>query len=314
LAAIPMLLGVDVVQAELKLTDDQKTQIKTINDKASAARTALFEKMRNNRGNRGNRGGNNNAGNNNGGTNNAGNDNADRTAVFAEMTALQKDTESALAKVLKPAQATRAKELAWQYAGVEAFRSEVLTEKLKIDDDQASQINEVLDGLRSARRDSMQAVFANMNGGNNNGNNGGRNNGGNNNGNNGGRNNGGQPNRPDFNDPAVQAKMAEARTQQTSLNDKAMVAIGKILKANQKKAYQAMVGAKFVDLAKINPGRRGGPGGPGGNNNAAPTTPAAATTATTPAAATPPSTRAAAATPAARKSLSARRKAAAAPK
>jgi hypothetical protein len=297
-----MLLGVDVVQTELKLTDDQKAKIQAINDKANAQRTALFEKMRANRGNRGNNNGggnNNNGGNNNGG----GATNVDRQAIADQMTALQKDTESALAKVLQPSQATRVSQIAYQFAGPEAFRSQTLTEKLKIDEDQATQINEVLDGLRSARRDAMQAVFATTTGGNNNG----GNNGGNNN---GGNNNGGRGNRPDFNDPAVQAKMAEARTQHTSLNDKAMAAIGKILKANQKKAYQGLVGAKFAQLDKINPGRRGGPGGPGSNNNTT-----AAPAATTPAAtasaeAAKPAANTAATKPAGRVPLSQRRGAA----
>jgi hypothetical protein len=307
-----MLLGVDVVQKELKLTDDQKAKIQAINDKASAQRTALFAKMpRRNRGNNNN--GNNNGGNNNTNNNNAGGtDTVDPQVIFDQVAALQKDTESALAKVLDKTQATRVSQIAVQFAGPGGFRTPMIQQKLNIDEGQQEQINEILDGLSSARRDSMRAVFATLNGGNNNG---GNNNGGNNNANTGGRNNGGnnnnggRPNRPDFNSPEVQAKMAEARTQQTSLNDKAMAAIGKVLKTNQKKAYQTMVGAKFADLDKINPGRRGGPGGPGGNNNTTTTTttPAAAASAE----AAKPAANTAATKPAGRVPLSQRRGAAA---
>jgi hypothetical protein len=151
-----MLLGVDVVQTELKLTDDQKAKIQAINDKANTARTALFEKMRNNRtrGTRGTTGGNtgNNTAGNNGG-NNAGND-ADRQAMTDQMNALQKDTESALAKVLDKTQATRAAQIAWQIPGAQAFRSETLVKKLNLDEGQVTQINEVLDGARDAQREA----------------------------------------------------------------------------------------------------------------------------------------------------------------
>lgn len=224
---------------------------------------------------------------------------AQRQEFFAAMQQLDKDTDTAVLKVLDAKQRTRVSQIKLQSQGLNAFRTPELIAALKIPEVRAQEIAEILDVQNQARREQfgqMREVFAQF----------------------AANNNGQPPSREQMqalrDNPEFQAKMDATRKKideaTASLEDKTKAAIARLLTKKQRDQYDKMLGEPF-DLASLNTGR-GGPGGRnnGNNNNAAnggnanPTTPAAGTT--TPA--TPPTgTGAGTATQPARKSLRERR-------
>ena len=218
--------------------------------------------------------------------------------MFAAMQKLDKDTETAVLRVLDPKQRTRVSQIKLQGQGLNAFRTPELINALKIPEIRAQEISDILDGQNQARRDAfgqMREVFAQFAG---------------NNGNNGGR-----PNRQQMQDlmanPEFQAKRDAVQKKidaaTATLEETTKAQIARLLTKKQRDQYDKMLGEPF-DIAKLNQGRRG-PGGPNGGNNPNPPADANADAAAKPAAPSAPAAPAATGTQPARKSLRDRRSA-----
>ena len=295
-----------VIQEEVKMTDKQKEQLKTVkadmakkraqvqqnadrmakaaNDEAAmlAAQNAEI-----NGGNAANNGNGNNGGRGGRGGNN-GRNSAGAQVSRQIMGDFDKQIETAMLKVLDAKQRTRVKQIALQTEGPGAFDNPEVIQALAMTEDQVAAIQNI---ARDSRRSQGQLFGQFMNAANNNNNNGGGNN-----------NNGGRGGRGGF-DPAVfqtpegQAKMKEFQASQKSLESETMASVAKALTKAQRAKFQGMVGEKF-DVASLRRGFGNRPGGPGNP----PTETASA--ATPPAATTPPAEAAKEAPkPAARKSL-----------
>ena len=271
----------------MKIDDKTKAKIKTIADqatkkraqlavdvpKAAAAATAAMNAaaaeamaaqgitidpnaMNNNGGfpgGRGGRGGGPGGGNNNPMT---------RQMLGQAMDALQADVDAAFLKLLDAKQKPRIKQIALQAKGTRAFSDPdpEVYEKLQMTDEQVEEIrtanNELRQGQFQAMRD-LYAQFAPPDDNNNNNGNGG---------NNGGRR-GGMPNLANL-DEATRAKFEQQNQELQSKNaSTSMAAVGKLLSASQKKAYNKMIGDPF-DVAKLRT-PTGAPGAPGAPATAA---------------------------------------------
>ncbi len=263
-------------------------------------------------------GGNNGNGGDNGGGGGQGRGRGgfDREAMRAAMEEFQQTALQSLAKILDKTQRIRLDQIALQAQGVLAVARDDIAQKLNMSEEQQEMVHEVVAQRDQSRRDLFRAQWANRprgddaggppagNGGRRrNGNNGdnpgaapdnagtggnggpGGNNGpGGNGGNNGPGGNGGRGGRgggfPDLNDPAVRARFDEMRTKMEALDSTAEKQVGKILRKNQKLAFNKMLGKEF-DVSVLRPQW---PGGPGSNPN-----PNATPTTTTPAVGTPKS-------------------------
>jgi hypothetical protein len=186
--------------------------------------------------------------------------------AFAAMQKLDKDTETAVLKVLDPKQRTRVSQIKLQSQGLNAFRTPELINALKIPEIRAQEIAEILNGQNQARRDAgtpMRELFAQMAA--NNGNNG-----------------GGRPNRQQMQElmanPEFQAKRDAVQKKidavTANLDETTKTQVARMLTKKQRDQYDKLLGEPF-DLAKLNQGRRG-PGGPNGGNNNNANAPAAA--------------------------------------
>ena len=116
-----MLLGIPEVQTELGLSDDQKKQIQTARD---CQHRPDFGNMRNM-------------------------SRDERTKAFADMT---KKSDEAVAKIVTPDQDTRLKQLQLQIQGANALVTTDVETTLKINDDQSTKIQKIVDDARPARR------------------------------------------------------------------------------------------------------------------------------------------------------------------
>jgi hypothetical protein len=114
-----MLLGVAEVQTELGLNDDQKKQVQTARD-ANRPNFQNFRDMSQD----------------------------ERTKAFADMT---KKSDDAVAKILTADQVTRLKQLQLQSQGASALTTTEVTAKLKINDDQKTKIQKIVDDARGQR-------------------------------------------------------------------------------------------------------------------------------------------------------------------
>lgn len=127
-----MLAQQESVQAELKLTDDQKTKLKEAGEKARAAFGGFG-------------GGNNNR------------TEAEREEARKKAAEARQAGEKAVADILTPEQAKRVKEIALQQAGPMILASHEDTQKaVGITDDQKTKLKEVSDNLNSETRKLFQ--------------------------------------------------------------------------------------------------------------------------------------------------------------
>jgi Spy/CpxP family protein refolding chaperone len=122
------LLGVDVVQKDLNLTDDQKSSVKKLQDAASEARSALRGQ---------------------------GLSREEMTAKSQEMT---KDQDSKIAGILDDKQKARLKEIRLQARGPQGLTDKELAEALKLTDDQVNKIKEIVDASQKEMQDAFQSA------------------------------------------------------------------------------------------------------------------------------------------------------------
>ncbi len=196
------LLQAEPVQEELKLTEKQKAQIKTlaeaatkkrttVRDQAQKAAEANFTAAQANAkaeaaavaeangidptaaaaaANNGNGNGNNGNGNNGGrggrgGNNGPGNDPSVRQAVRETLDALQANIDAAFLKLVDRKQQARVKQIGVQVEGVQAFLQPETISKLVLEDQQVADIRAVLGESRTAQRDlgrQMRTTLADL--------------------------------------------------------------------------------------------------------------------------------------------------------
>lgn len=121
-----MIASLDEVQTDLKLTDEQKTAIETINDDTRGKMRDLFSE---------------------GGP--------------PDMEAFQKLNQEAAAEVekaLEPAQYERLQQITLQVNGASALNDAALREKLHFTDEQTTKFDEASDANREAMRDAMDGM------------------------------------------------------------------------------------------------------------------------------------------------------------
>jgi len=118
-----MLLGQDKVQEELKLTDDQKDQVKKVREKYQEDIRSAFGNM-----------------------------------DFQKGQELMKKASDEDAKALKPEQAKRLHQIEVQASGLGAFEKEDVQTSLKLTDEQKKSIKESSEELRKDIMDLMQNV------------------------------------------------------------------------------------------------------------------------------------------------------------
>ena len=149
-----------VVQKELKLTDAQKTKIRSVAELSNQRQQKLRDLM-NPRGQSGQ--GTGPGGNGGGGPGGQGNAHAEMAARFAEMgearMVLDEDIENALASILERGQYGRLKQVQLQVEGISAIMRPDMIEKLNLDEFQVEQIRELLDQSRQAQRESGQVMM-----------------------------------------------------------------------------------------------------------------------------------------------------------
>ncbi len=122
-----MLIGIEKVQKELELLDDQKAKIKEAMDKASAKRRELFTGVRGPEGET----------------------QEQRQARFAEFQkkgeALADETKKAIAEILLPNQVERLDQIALQVRGTRALEAKDIQEALGLTDEQKEKIKKARD-------------------------------------------------------------------------------------------------------------------------------------------------------------------------
>lgn len=128
---ILFLLRSDVVQADLKLSDEQKESITKLQDKAREARSEL-----------------------------QGLSGQERQTKLQE---LRKDQDEKIGGILNDKQKARLKEIGLQQSGAFALANKEVAEALKLTDDQVNKIKELNDGFR---KDAQAAFQSAANGGN----------------------------------------------------------------------------------------------------------------------------------------------------
>jgi hypothetical protein len=119
-----MLLRNDKIVEELKLTDDQKADVKKAVDKVNEKYRDEFDKAR-----------------------------GDREKIGDLFKSQNEDMEKAMVSVLKADQAKRLKQIEVQAAGTEAFSRDDLQSALKLTDKQKKTVREEQDGLQQVIRD-----------------------------------------------------------------------------------------------------------------------------------------------------------------
>lgn len=130
-----MLLVRNDVQKDLKLTDDQKAQLKKIQEEADAKRQAMMEEMRASGGGGG-----------------------DFQAIREKFEAMQAETDAAIMKVLTEDQKKRLDQISLQFAGYRALNDEKLQKELELKADQKRQISELNEQMNAANMQISQRV------------------------------------------------------------------------------------------------------------------------------------------------------------
>jgi hypothetical protein len=247
-----------VVQQELKLTDPQKTKIRSVVELSTKRQSELRDQM-NPPGQAGQGGG--QGGNGGGGPGGQANARAEMAARFAAMNegrmVLDQDIEKALASILDRGQYGRLKQIQLQVEGISALGRPDIIEKLNLDEFQVEQIRELLNQSNQAQRESSKVMFDMIRTGLPNS-----------------TKNGPNPGGPDLRDPAVQeamkafmakpevrAKMTEMHAQSTKMQGQLLnVVVSRVFGKRQAATYRKMLGAP-LNLS----GNRGGPGQAPGN-------------------------------------------------
>ena len=121
------LLGMEKVQEELKLTDDQKAQFTKVTDKYKEEMATARKDM-------------------------------NREKITELRKAETEDFDKAIPTVLKPEQAKRLKQLEVQIAGVRAFGKEDVQTALKLTDDQKKSIKESSEELAKDMQEMFQSA------------------------------------------------------------------------------------------------------------------------------------------------------------
>jgi hypothetical protein len=119
-----VLLGNESVQKDLKLSDDQVKEVKDAVKKATEARQGLQDL-----------------------------DREERTKKIQEIT---KESDKAVAKILKKDQAKRLKQIALQVQGARAFADAAVAKELKLTDDQKKKLRAIQTEAQTALRDARQ--------------------------------------------------------------------------------------------------------------------------------------------------------------
>lgn len=290
-SAVTVMIGLlqrsPILQDEIKLTDEQKEQIKQVAETVNEKRRDMFSNRQNN-------GGQNGGAQNGGRGNRGGGNNFDFQAMRTQMTALAQESEAAILKILTKPQKLRLSQIALQIEGPMAVSRPEIAKSLKLNETQVEKIMGVLAQMQLAQQEIMMAQMTQMRGlfGGGRGGPGGGGPGG---GGPGGQaatpprdnavaatkgaggdatkdaNNRGGRNRPQMTpeaQEAMQTAMKTAGEQQDQLQAKAETAIAKVLTKSQKATFNKLLGPEFdiAALANENTGRGGfgGPGGPGG--------------------------------------------------
>jgi hypothetical protein len=291
-SAVKVMLGLlqrsPTLQDEIKLTEEQKEQIKSVGETVNEKRREMFSNRRND-------GGQNGGGQNGGGRGNrGGGNNFDFQAMRNQMTALEQESDAAVLKILTKPQKTRLSQIALQIEGPMAVSRPEIAKSLKLNETQVEKIMGVLAQMQVAQQQIMMAQATQMRalfGGGRGGPGGAQAKGGQaatpprdnavaatkaadadatkNANNRGGRN---RPQMTPEAQEAMQTAMKSAGDQQDQLQAKAETAIAKILTKSQKATFNKLLGPEFdiVSLVNENTGRggfggqNGGRGGPGG--------------------------------------------------
>jgi hypothetical protein len=110
------------VQKELKLTDEQKKKVASVNDKIRAELQNEFQKM-------------------------AGLDGRERDRKKMELAKrITKKSTTSMEEILSPAQMKRLREIALQHAGVQGLKNPEVEDALKLTEDQKEKIQKVMQG------------------------------------------------------------------------------------------------------------------------------------------------------------------------
>jgi hypothetical protein len=261
---IPSLAQYPVVQQELKLTDPQKTKIRSVVEMPTKRQSQLRDQT--NPGQQPGQGGG-PGGNGGGGPGGQGNARAELAARFAAMgearMVLDQDIEKALASILDRGQYGRLKQIQLQVEGISALLRPDTIEKLNLDEFQVEQIRELVDQSNQAQRKNGQAMMEMMRTALPNP-----------------AKNGPNPGMPDMRDPAVQeamkaymakpevrAKMTEMHAQSTKMQSQLLaVVMSRVFGKRQLATYKKMVGAP-LDLSRTRGGQGQRPGNrPPGEN------------------------------------------------
>ncbi len=308
-AMIALLMQSPALQEEIAVSEEQKTQLKEVNDKSDKARRDLFSQMGGGRGGQnGGRGG-----------QNGQRGQVDRNVMMEAMTQIGQATNASVSKILEKPQKDRLNEIELQIIGVTAVTRPDVAKRLNLSPPQMTQIQVIIEQMNTAQRELMASGMQGMRG--NRGGQGGPGGQAGPGGAQGGAGNrrqpttkndagdaeatkgetappnrrggapaggdaaggdnanGGQrPQRPDFNSPEMQERMKAMGDAMTKMNEEAEkidkkveTAIAKVLTKGQKSKFNAMLGEKYdlIKLAQSAGGGRGGPGGQGGNRGGA---------------------------------------------
>ncbi|MHC5538799.1 hypothetical protein ACYOEI_11305 [Singulisphaera rosea] len=256
------LLDRATVQEELKITEDQKKQLKTAQERLRKKGEDNFKAARENSG-----------------TQRL--DPETMQELFASMT---RDTNTLLSKILNKGQRTRLSQIALQQEGPMAVTKADMQEKLNLAPEQVEQINMINQDYRQSQMELFRQNGGGRggrggrggNGNNGNGNDDGGNGGGGaqsggggNNGGGGGGPGGGGRNRfqnadgsfnkeafdAERNSPEAKAKREEMQKAGDSLREDTIAALGKVLTRNQKNTFNKMLGEPF-DIEKGNAAKK----------------------------------------------------------
>lgn len=249
------LLDNAAVQEELKLTDEQKTQVKQTNEAIGKKRQELFAGFRRNNGN-----------NNNGNNNDPNAQDAppmpDPEVMRANMEALHAQADKVFGKILNKTQMARLGQIDLQRQGPMAVFRPDIAKKLNIDEEQMEQMQQVQNESMEQMKESFQArrqamnAFRPQDGGDQ------------------GQDRTAQREamKKAMETPEAKAQIEQFRKQGEDLQNQTIKAIGRVLTKKQKENFNKLRGKPF-DLTKLE-----GPGGPGGRGPGGPP-PASTTTA-----------------------------------
>ncbi len=282
------LLTQEPVQEDLKLSDEQKSQLKTFNQKLDEQRKEMFSK-------------------------NQDGARPSREEMRANFEAMNEQTNTGIAKILKKDQRVRLNQISLQQEGPLAVARPEIAEKLNMSPEQMEQIQGIMDQAQEARRELFMSMRGGRGFGGNGGGPGGDNQGGggqrgggrqgrgqgNNNNNTpkqantqtaqgnedasqpaqaqkgqgqggggqGPRQGGGGPGGFNRDSPEAKAQFAKMREEGDKIQQQTIAMVSKVLSKKQKLAFNKMLGEPF-DFDKLTPGN-GGPRPNGSNTKAA---------------------------------------------